>query len=78
MPPVPPEVLPEVLPDTEQLKRVLETALLTATEPLPAAELKKLSDAPIDNRQIEALLEELAQAWQDRGVELGRVASGWR
>lgn len=78
VPPVPPEVLPEVLPDTEQLKRVLETALLTATEPLPAAELKKLSDAPIDNRQIEALLEELAQAWQDRGVELGRVASGWR
>ncbi|MCG6934205.1 MAG: SMC-Scp complex subunit ScpB [Gallionella sp.] len=73
-----PGVMPDVLPDIEQLKRVLETALLTATEPLPAAELKKLSDAPIDNRQIEALLEELAQSWQDRGVELNRVASGWR
>jgi len=73
-----PDVMPDVLPDIEQLKRVLETALLTATEPLPAAELKKLSDAPIDNRQIEALLEELAQSWQDRGVELNRVASGWR
>jgi segregation and condensation protein B len=78
LPEVPPEVMPVVLPDFEQLKRVLETALLTATEPLPAAELKKLSDVPIDNRQIEALLEELAKAWQDRGVELGRVASGWR
>ncbi|MGA7595641.1 MAG: SMC-Scp complex subunit ScpB [Gallionella sp.] len=77
-PEVTPEVTPGVPPDTELLKRVLETALLTATEPLPAAELKKLSDAPIDNRQIEALLEELAQSWQDRGVELGRVASGWR
>ena len=81
-PDFPPDVLPAeppaVLPDLEQLKRVLETALLTATEPLPAAELKKLSDAPIDNRQIEALLEELARSWQDRGVELGRVASGWR
>ncbi len=81
-PDFPPDVLPAVppavLPDFEQLKRVLETALLTATEPLPAAELKKLSDAPIDNRQIETLLEELARSWQDRGVELGRVASGWR
>lgn len=68
----------DVSPDTEQLKRVLETALLTATEPLPVSELKKLSDTPLDNRQIDALLEELAQAWQGRGVELGRVASGWR
>jgi len=75
---VSPDMSPDVLPDLDQLKRVLETALLTATEPLPAAELKKLSDAPIDNRQIESLLEELAQSWQDRGVELGRVASGWR
>ena len=68
----------EVLPDMEQLKHVLETALLTATEPLPVSELKKLSDTPIENRQIEALLEELAQSWQGRGVELSLVASGWR
>lgn len=68
----------DVLPDMEQLKHVLEAALLTATEPLPASELKKLSDTPIDNRQIEALLENLAQSWQGRGVELSRVASGWR
>ena len=65
-------------PDTRQLKRVLETALLTATEPLSIAELKKLGDAPLDNLQLETLLEELAQDWQGRGVELSRVASGWR
>ena len=79
--PLPPNdsvVRVDVSPDTEQLKRVLETALLTASEPLPVSELKKLSDTPVDNRQIDALLEELAQAWQGRGVELGRVASGWR
>jgi segregation and condensation protein B len=64
--------------DTQQFKRVLETALLTATEPLSIAELKKLCDAPLDNRQLESLLEELAQDWQGRGVELGCVASGWR
>ncbi len=65
-------------PDMGQLKLVLETALLTATEPLPIAELKKLSDTPVDNHQIDALLEALALEWQGRGVELGRVASGWR
>jgi len=72
------EVPGELLPGSQQFKRVLETALLTASEPLSLPELRKLSDVPLDNRQLESLLEELAQDWQDRGVELGRVASGWR
>ncbi len=64
--------------DREQFKIVLEAALLTSTEPLPLSELKKLSEVSLDNRQMEALLDELARDWQGRGVELGRVASGWR
>ena len=64
--------------DIRQLKRILETALLTATEPLAISELKKLCDAPLDTRQLESLLEELVQDWQGRGVELSCVASGWR
>jgi len=64
--------------NTEQFKHLLEAALLTSTEPLPLAELKKLSDVSLDNHQMEMLLEELAQDWQGRGVELTRVASGWR
>lgn len=64
--------------DKEQFKVVLETALLTSTEPLPLSELKKLSEVSLDNRQMEGLLEELAQDWNGRGVELTRVASGWR
>lgn len=64
--------------NTEQFKHVLEAALLTSTEPLSVSELKKLSDVSLDNRQLESLLEELAQSWQGRGVELTRVASGWR
>ncbi|OFZ67987.1 MAG: SMC-Scp complex subunit ScpB [Betaproteobacteria bacterium RBG_16_56_24] len=67
-----------MLADTQQLKRVLEAALLTSSEPLPLAEMKKLSDVPLDNSQIEGLLEELARDWQERGVELSHVASGWR
>lgn len=64
--------------DMQQLKRVLEAALLTSAEPLSLAELKKLADTSLDNRQLESLLAELEQDWQGRGVELNRVASGWR
>jgi len=64
--------------DTRHLKRVLEAALLTSAEPLAITELKKLCEGPVENRFLEALLEELVQEWQDRGVELCRVASGWR
>ncbi len=64
--------------NTGQFKLILEAALMTTTEPLPVSELKKLSDVSLDNRQMEALLEELAHDWQGRSVELNRVASGWR
>ena len=64
--------------NTAQFKLVLEAALLTSAEPLPLSELKKLSDTSLDNSQLETLLEELAQDWRGRGVELTRVASGWR
>jgi segregation and condensation protein B len=64
--------------NTDELKMVLETALLTSIEPLPLSELKKLSDVSLDNRQLEVLLNELASSWAGRGVELCCVASGWR
>ncbi len=64
--------------NTEELKIVLETALLTSSEPLPLSELKKLSEVSLDNRQLEVLLNQLASSWAGRGVELCCVASGWR
>ena len=64
--------------DVARLKNILETALLTTQEPLSLAELKKLSDAPVENNLIENLLEQLAQECAGRGVELNRVANGWR
>ncbi len=64
--------------DTEQLSRILEAALLTAQEPLSIAELKRLSDVPLGNRFLETLLQQLADKYADSGVELNRVASGWR
>ena len=60
------------------LKIILETALLTSSEPLSLSELKLLSDEPLTNRQLETQLAALAQDWQNRGVELTEVAGGWR
>ncbi len=64
--------------DAAQHKKILEAALLTTQEPLSLAELKKLCDAPVENRLIEEMLEQLAQEYSDSGVELNRVANGWR
>jgi segregation and condensation protein B len=61
-----------------QLKKILEVALLTSPEPLSLAELKKLSDAPIESHIIEKMLEQLVQEYTGSGVELNRVANGWR
>lgn len=64
--------------EIEQVKRVLETALLTAQDPMPAAELRKLFPEELGLDTIRRLLEELRQDWSGRGVELVNVASGWR
>lgn len=62
----------------EHYKRVIEVALLVATEPVPLSELKKLFDEELDNELWRRLLDELREDWQDRGVELLQLASGWR
>ncbi len=64
--------------DTAHLTRVLEAALLTTQEPLSIAELKRLSDAPLETKFVEELLLQLAERYAHSGVELNRVSSGWR
>jgi segregation and condensation protein B len=69
------------LPDLSspgEIKRILETALLTSTEPLPLSELKKLFDEDLGTEVLRRLLEELRNDWEGKGVELVNVASGWR
>ena len=61
-----------------EVKVILETALLSAQEPLPIAELRKMFDEEIDADTLRLLLEELREAWAGRGVELVATASGWR
>lgn len=64
--------------DTVQLLRIFEAALLTSQEPLSNTELKRLSEIPIETRFVEELLQQLADKYATSGVELNRVASGWR
>ena len=61
-----------------EIKRILETALLTSQDPLPVSELKKLFDEELSAEVLRRLLEELAHDWDYKGVELVNVASGWR
>jgi len=62
----------------KEVKLILETALLTAGEPMTVSELKRLFDEDIAADALRKVLEELRQDWTGRGVELAQVASGWR
>ncbi len=59
-------------------KRVLETALICATQPVPLRELRTLFDDALSADTVKALLAQLQQEWATRGVELVAVATGWR
>ncbi len=59
-------------------KRILETALICAQQPLALRELRLLFDDAVGADTLKDLLLELQDEWARRGVELVQVASGWR
>ena len=64
--------------NTVDAKRVLETALICAAQPMAVRELRVLFDDALGSDTLKVLLHELQQDWALRGVELVQVASGWR
>ena len=64
--------------DLALVKRVLEAALLCASEPLSVLQLKRLFAGEVDVESLRRILDELKQEWAERTVELTVVASGWR
>lgn len=64
--------------NTTDARRVLETALICATQPLALRELGVLFAGEISPDTIKQMLADLALEWTPRGVELVQVASGWR
>ncbi|WP_034298410.1 SMC-Scp complex subunit ScpB [Herbaspirillum sp. RV1423] len=70
--------------NTIEAKKVLETALLCAHEPLSINDLKKLyvsgdgAESEITADFIRQMLDELREDWTDKGVEVVSLSTGWR
>ncbi|MFM1870431.1 MAG: hypothetical protein RLY99_1175, partial [Pseudomonadota bacterium] len=62
----------------EQLKLVLETALLCAEQPMTINDLRRLFMEEISSEDMTAALLEVQSAWADKGMELLELATGWR
>jgi len=61
-----------------EVKTVLEAALLSSSVPLTIADLRRLFEDEVGGDTVRRLLDELREAWAGRGVELVNLASGWR
>lgn len=65
--------------EDQQAINVIETALLCADTPMSVPSLQKLFDPdPVSAEQVRGWLDALQQAWQDRGLELAEISTGWR
>ncbi len=64
--------------NTQDAKRVLETALICAREPLPVRDMRALFADELGPDSLRSLLDELVRDWEGRGVELVCLATGWR
>ena len=64
--------------NSQDAKRVLETALICASQPLPLRDMRVLFADEIGPDTLRSLLNELTREWDGRGVELVALATGWR
>lgn len=67
--------------DTPEAKKILETALLCAREPLSVHDMRRLFSGVKDAVAVEdinAILDELRGDWLDKGIEMALLPSGWR
>lgn len=64
--------------NTQDAKRVLETALICASQPMPLRDMRALFADQLGSDTLRSLLDELGRDWTGRGVELVALATGWR
>lgn len=65
----------------EQIKKILEAALMAIDKPLTIAHLHGLfanEEEPVEREQIKEVLTTLQTEYEDRGVSIVEVASGYR
>ncbi len=65
---------------SDNLKQIVEAALLASGKAMSLDRLQDLFDEMErpDKKALRAVLQELAEDYQDRGIEVREVASGWR
>jgi segregation and condensation protein B len=67
-----------------EAKKILETALLCAQEPLTVNDLKKLyvdngeRNEEFGSDRVREMLAQLQDDWSERGIEIVSLATGWR
>ena len=64
--------------NTQDAKRVLETALICAHQPMPLRDMRTLFNDELGQDTLRLLLDEITRDWEDRGVELVALSTGWR
>jgi segregation and condensation protein B len=64
--------------NTQDARRVLETALICASEPMTLRDMRSLFADELGADTLRSVLDELTREWSGRGVELVALASGWR
>lgn len=64
--------------NTQDAKRVLETALICAHQPMPLRDMRALFNDELGPDTLRTLLDEITRDWEDRGVELVALSTGWR
>lgn len=69
---------PAPINNLEQLKLVLEAALLAAEEPLTLKQLARMFEQDLSPDMLRRALEEIRAAWESKSIELVQVAEGWR
>ena len=62
----------------EQLKLVLETALLCADEPMTMNDLRRLFLEELSAEELNEALAQIQADWAEKGMELLELATGWR
>ena len=67
-----------LMAEDNQIKKVIEVALLTNNQPLSIDDFQKMFDKNIERSTVRMLLDEIKQDWQDKSLELIQVAHGYR
>ncbi|WP_445945624.1 SMC-Scp complex subunit ScpB [Shewanella sp.] len=66
--------------NTTQLKQLIEASLFVLAKPMTIKALKEtvLADFDVSRKRIQEVIDSLQQDYQERGVQLVKVASGYR